>query len=227
MSRNYDTYKSSPYYGRIVKAITSNRFLKQDGRMNRMRSLLIVVDMQNDFVSGALGTKEAKSIVDNIKFLTSHFIANGDSVIFTRDTHDENYLNTSEGKHLPIPHCLKSTHGWELIPELSQFTHSSLKNISVWDKNTIGSEELAYLVSLSNNLGEAFESIVLVGVCTDICVISNAILLKAYCPNVRIIVDASCCAGSTPLLHEKALDVMKSCQIEVVGMDDDRSNFSD
>ena len=162
---------------------------------------LIVVDMQVDFVSGALGTKEAQAIVQNVADRIRTFDG---KVIFTRDTHEENYLSTQEGANLPVKHCIRSTPGWQIVPEL---TH--LREGEIIDKPTFGSMELARILS-EENKKEPVESITLIGLCTDICVISNALLLKAQLP-----VDASCCAGVTPESHKNALNAMKMCQIQI------------
>lgn len=166
---------------------------------------LIVVDMQNDFIDGALGTKEAVAIVGKVKEKIAEYRKNGDTVIFTRDTHSENYMDTQEGKNLPVPHCIKGTMGWEISAELP--TEDSL----IIDKPTFGSKELAEHLSGTDGLDE----VELIGLCTDICVISNAMLIKAFMTEVKVSVDGSCCAGVTPESHRNALESMKMCQIEV------------
>jgi len=168
---------------------------------------LIVVDMQVDFVSGALGTKEAQSIAGKVAEKIRAFDGN---VIFTRDTHEKNYLSTQEGKNLPVEHCIRGTDGWQIIPELTEFIADT-----VIDKPTFGSMELAALLA-EENRKEAIDSIELIGLCTDICVISNALLIKAALPEVPVTVDASCCAGVTPESHKNALVAMKMCQIEII-----------
>ena len=174
-----------------------------------MSKLFIVFDMQNDFIDGALGTKEASAIVGRVV----KKIAGYDGiVVFTRDTHSEDYLSTQEGRNLPVVHCIEGTGGWELREEIRRIAEE--RNSRVFDKNTFGSRELAeYLKELA--LKEAIEEIELIGLCTDICVISNALTIKAFLPEVRIRVDASCCAGVTPESHSNALDAMKMCQIDV------------
>ncbi|MBE6932813.1 MAG: cysteine hydrolase [Ruminococcaceae bacterium] len=168
-------------------------------------NVLIVVDMQNDFIDGALGTKEAVQIVPAVREKIDAARNRGDAVIFTRDTHEESYLSTQEGAKLPVPHCIRGTHGWQITDALP------VEDSVVIDKPTFGSKELGeYLVSL------APEGIELVGLCTDICVISNALLAKAFLPEVPVAVDAACCAGVTPQSHENALAAMACCQIEVV-----------
>lgn len=168
---------------------------------------LIVVDMQNDFIDGALGTPEALSIVPFVRGKVMHFDG---LVIFTRDTHFENYLSTREGKNLPVPHCIKGTQGWEIADSLKELTKGRI----VIDKPTFGSTELQNLL-VNEHEKTPFEEIELVGLCTDICVISNALLIKAALPEVNVTVDSSCCAGVTPESHENALSAMKMCQITV------------
>lgn len=173
-----------------------------------MKSLLLVIDMQNDFIDGALGTKEAEAIVPAVLKRVREF--EGD-VIYTRDTHFESYLETQEGKNLPVPHCIKGTPGWELHPELKKLCESM--NSPVLDKLTFGSRELPAF--LEEHYPEGLACVELIGLCTDICVISNAMLLKAFFPELPVSVTASCCAGVTPQSHENALNAMKMCQITV------------
>ena len=169
---------------------------------------LIVVDMQNDFIDGALGTPEAVAIVPKVMVKMMNFDG---LVLATRDTHGEDYLERQEGKKLPVVHCIKGTHGWEIKDEIQQLLISQ-----PIDKPTFGSEALGKVLKDLNNDVEPIDSITLVGLCTDICVISNAMLLKAFLPEVPIMVDASCCAGVTPESHERALEAMKACQIEII-----------
>lgn len=166
-----------------------------------MSRVLIVIDMQNDFVTGALGSKEAQAIVPGVQAKIKAYADRGDRVIFTRDTHGEDYLDTPEGKKLPIKHCIKDTEGWQIVPGLET------GNCEYINKPTFG--WLGW-----DDLGETDE-IELIGVCTDICVVSNALILKAKYPNAVISVDAGCCAGVTPEKHEAALETMRSCQIDV------------
>ena len=163
---------------------------------------LIVIDMQNDFVTGSLGTKEAQTIVPNVKKKIQEYADRGDQIIFTRDTHDTDYLETQEGKVLPVEHCIYPSKGWKIVDglEVPNCIHVNKTSFG-WS----GWYELNY------------KEIELIGVCTDICVISNALILKAQFPEIKITVDASCCAGVTPELHEAALKVMRSCQINVIG----------
>ena len=170
-----------------------------------MQDILVVVDMQNDFIDGALGTKEAVTIVPKVEERIRNFKG---TVLFTRDTHESWYLDTQEGKKLPVPHCIRNTEGWQIRNELD-----SLRKTEPIDKETFGSTDLAAeLVAMNIEIG----SITFVGLCTDICVISNALLVKAALPEVPIIVDAACCAGVTPESHENALNAMKMCQIDIV-----------
>ncbi|MCC8151589.1 MAG: cysteine hydrolase [Lachnospiraceae bacterium] len=167
--------------------------------------LLVVVDMQKDFVDGALGTAEAVSIVPKVRDKILKCRAEGWTVVFTRDTHTEGYLETQEGKNLPVIHCVKGTPGWEIVSELP------VEDSRIFDKVTFGSMELAqYAAGLST-----LEEVQLIGLCTDICVISNALLLKAALPEVPISVDAGCCAGVTPESHKNALAAMEACQIRI------------
>lgn len=168
--------------------------------------ILIVVDMQNDFIDGALGTKEAEKIVANVKEKIDTYRSNNDEVIFTRDTHFDDYLETQEGKNLPVKHCIKDTFGWQISSKLD------VADSVIIDKLTFGSTKLMEYLLSKQNISE----IQLVGLCTDICVISNAFLLKAALPEVLISVDSRCCAGVTPESHNRALESMKTCQIMVI-----------
>ena len=166
--------------------------------------ILVVVDMQNDFIDGALGTPEAMAIVPYVKGLIESFDG---KVIFTRDTHTENYMDTQEGKNLPVPHCIKGTHGWEIRAELD-----ALRKTDAIDKITFGSSQLPDVLAKEADI----ESVTFAGLCTDICVISNAMIVKAYFPEIPVIVDARACAGVTPESHKTALDAMKMCQIKII-----------
>ena len=171
---------------------------------------LIVVDMQNDFIDGALGTPEAVSIVDAVADKIRSFDG---TVIYTRDTHQPDYMQTQEGANLPVVHCIEGEDGWQLPEVLEKLKDE--KNSPVFNKPTFGSVELGkYMLDLYEK-GEV-ESIELIGVCTDICVISNALLLKAFMPEVPICVDPACCAGTTVENHDNALAAMKMCQIAVL-----------
>lgn len=172
-----------------------------------MKNVLIVVDMQKDFVDGALGTKEAVAIVDNVVAKIKDF--DGD-VIATYDTHGENYMETQEGKKLPVPHCIKGTDGWRLDKKVQEALDE--KGFTEVYKPTFGSVDL---VEMIRKYDVENTQIQLIGLCTDICVVSNALLLKANFPEMNISVDAACCAGVTPEKHLAALETMSSCQIEV------------
>lgn len=173
-----------------------------------MKKILVVVDMQKDFVDGALGSKEAAAIVPNVVNKIKDF--EGD-IFVTYDTHFENYMDTNEGKNLPVPHCIKGTDGWELNEEVAKALAN--RKYTPVEKITFGSVDLPGLVGKAAG-DEAF-TVELVGLCTDICVVSNALLLKANFPEMNILVDAACCAGVTVESHEAALTTMKMCQIEV------------
>lgn len=164
---------------------------------------LIVVDMQVDFITGSLGSNLATAIVPNVVEKVKNFDG---KVIFTRDTHFEDYMQTQEGRKLPVPHCIKDTDGWQICEELQPYVET------VIDKVTFGSVELPKLLK---EFGESIEEIELCGLCTDICVISNAMILKAAFPEVPVVVDASCCAGVTMESHNNALKAMQAVQIEV------------
>lgn len=166
--------------------------------------ILVVVDMQNDFIDGALGTPEAVAIVPYVKSLIERFDG---KVYFTRDTHVENYMDTQEGKNLPVPHCIKGTQGWKIRDELD-----SLRRTEAIDKITFGSSDLVNVLSSEKDI----ESITFIGLCTDICVISNVMITKAFFPEIPLIVDAKACAGVTPESHKTALDAMKMCQVKII-----------
>lgn len=167
--------------------------------------VLIVVDMQNDFIDGALGTPEAVAIVENVKAKILAYKASGDRIIFTRDTHQENYLETSEGKNLPVVHCVEGTEGWQIRADVDD---AECQHIDKPNFGWLGWGE----VDLANA-----ESIELVGLCTDICVVSNALVLKAAYPEIPVLVDAGCCAGVSAATHKAALETMKMCQVKIVG----------
>lgn len=175
--------------------------------------VLVVVDMQKDFIDGSLGTKEAQAIVPNVKKKIEKAVKNHDLIIFTQDTHFENYLETSEGKKLPVKHCIHKTEGWKIPNELMPpLDYDRMKFI---EKFTFGSYGIKTLIK-SSGLAEYCTEIELVGLCTDICVVSNALLLKAaFYEGKEISVDATCCAGVTPETHEAALKTMEMCQINV------------
>ena len=172
-----------------------------------MKKILIVIDMQNDFIDMALGTKEAAAIVNQVKEKIRSYPA--ENVIATMDTHGTNYMETQEGKNLPVEHCIKGTEGWEIRPDIQEL----LRGAKIFEKPTFGSMAMTeYIRDLSEKEELELE---MVGLCTDICVVSNALLLKAAMPEIRISVDAACCAGVTPEKHLAALETMRSCQIYV------------
>lgn len=170
-----------------------------------MKKLLVVVDMQKDFIDGALGTLEAQQIVPAVRKRICEYREAGDEVVFTLDTHGPDYMDTMEGEKLPVPHCLKGTEGWELDAGLREFDGKR------FEKVTFGSPELAEYAAAGG-----YERIELLGLCTDICVISNALLIKPKTPEAEICVKADCCAGVTPQSHENALNAMKMCHIDVI-----------
>jgi len=174
-----------------------------------MKKLLIVVDMQNDFITGSLGSPQAERILPNVKAKIEEYKKNGYKIIFTRDTHHNDYLTTQEGKNLPVAHCIAGTHGHLIAGELSA------EGCLVFDKPTFGSLELAKKVA-EYAQGGTLDEIELCGLCTDICVVSNALILKAQLPETKITVDAGCCAGVTEESHKAALLTMKMCQVNVV-----------
>ena len=177
--------------------------------------VLVVVDMQKDFVDGALGSPEAQAIVPNVAEKVKQYseMENG-LVVYTRDTHFANYMETREGKYLPVMHCIHETEGWKIVPEVL----SDHATVVIFNKDTFGycaiAEEIAYIVN--GEMDQEIESIEVCGLCTDICVISNALILKANFPEIPFVVDSACCAGVTPEKHEAALEVMRSCQIDVI-----------
>lgn len=183
-----------------------------------MKKYLVVVDMQNDFIDGSLGTPEARAVVSAVCEKIRQYPA--DHVIATRDTHQADYLQTSEGKYLPVEHCIHGTWGWEICEEVS----SSMPKAHIVDKPTFGSMQLAELLKglakehAPEEGKEAPLEIELAGLCTDICVVTNALLLKTALPDAVIRVDGNCCAGVTPESHRAALLTMKMCQVEVSGL---------
>ena len=166
-----------------------------------MKKTLLVIDMQNDFIDGSLGTKEAENIVEHVRRKIAAYRDAGDEIIFTRDTHQVNYLDTNEGKHLPVVHCVEGTRGWQIADGLE------VPGAIYIDKPQFGFTDWKKF---------DLEEVELVGLCTDICVVSNALIIKALYPEIRVSVDASCCAGVTPESHEAALLTMKMCQVEIL-----------
>ena len=171
-----------------------------------MEKLLIVVDMQNDFITGTLGSPQAQAILPKVKAKIEDYMQNRGKILFTRDTHHDNYLATQEGRHLPTVHCIEGTEGHLIANELGA------DSFEVFDKPTFGSLELAEMAAKGN-----YSEIELCGLCTDICVVSNALILKAKLPETAITVDAQCCAGVTDESHKAALLTMKMCQVNVIG----------
>lgn len=171
-----------------------------------MKKILMVIDMQNDFIDGALGTAEAVKIVPEVVKTVNEFDG---EVIFTRDTHFKDYLSTLEGKKLPVEHCIKDTEGWEICDALK--ATDAYKNSRIIDKLTFGSEELGRLMAEIKP-----DEVYMTGLCTDICVISNAMVIRAFSPETDIAVYSSCCAGVSPETHENALNAMKVCQVNVI-----------
>ena len=169
------------------------------------KKLLAVVDMQEDFIVGALGTAEARAVLPRVRERIAAARKDGYTVVFTRDTHAPDYLSTQEGKNLPVPHCVAGSAGWQIAEGLAQAEDR------IFDKPTFGSTALAEYAA-----AEGFAQIELIGVCTDICVISNALLLKAYLPEAEISVRADCCAGVTPESHARALGAMAACQVKIL-----------
>ncbi len=174
-----------------------------------MKKILIVVDMQNDFVDGALGSKEAAAIVENVVKKIESFDG---EIYVTYDTHYEDYMKTSEGRNLPVAHCIRESEGWQLNPAVKEALDKKESYTEI-EKITFGSVDLPFVLAEENDMDNA--QIELIGLCTDICVVSNALILKASFPEINISVDSSCCAGVTPEKHRAALETMRSCQISV------------
>lgn len=170
---------------------------------------LVVIDMQKDFVDGSLGTPEAQAIVDDVAAYARAFEG---TVAFTRDTHEADYLQTQEGRNLPVEHCIRDTAGWQLVPALEAVRAD--RQAPVFDKPTFGSVELVWWLAQQND-DAPIDSIEVIGLCTDICVVSNALLIKAHFPEIPVRTHAHLCAGVTPAAHEAALATMRSCQVEV------------
>lgn len=175
-----------------------------------MKKLLIVVDMQNDFITGSLGSLQAQGIMPHVKAKIEEYKRNGNEVLFTRDTHQDDYLATQEGRCLPVVHCIEGTNGHQIAGELDT------EGCGIFDKPTFGSLEMAKQVAAGR-----YEEIELCGLCTDICVVSNALILKAQMPEAKVTVDARCCAGVTEESHKAALLTMKMCQVDVIGGGED------
>lgn len=179
-----------------------------------MNRILIVIDMQNDFITGTLGSAEAEAVVENVVRKIQKYNREGERILCTLDTHYQNYRDTQEGRKLPVPHCIKPENGWELNERIKEELAKNAGKIRYFEKNTFGSWELAEYLKQTADARTEFEFI---GVCTDICVVSNVLLVKAAFPENKIIVDASCCAGVTKETHRYALETMKMCQIDIIG----------
>lgn len=173
-----------------------------------MKKALVVIDMQNDFITGVLGNNECRAIVPEVVKRVNKAAEDNIDIIFSQDTHQENYLSTREGKKLPIPHCIQNTHGWEIIPELAEVKEQ--KGI-VFEKETFGSRSMAGYI-----MEQGYDAVELIGVCTDICVISNAMTIRAFAPELEISINEACCAGVTPQSHQTAIEAMKACQINII-----------
>ena len=174
-----------------------------------MKKLLVIVDMQNDFIDGSLGTPEAQAIVSKVIDKINSWDG---EVAYTMDKHDDNYLSTNEGRHLPIKHCIENTFGEKIQFDIGRVLFDRRKDlIGIYNKTTFG------CIDLANHIAEmGYDHIEIVGLCTDICVIANALLIKTYNQEADVVVDASCCAGTTPEKHNEALSVMQSCQIDII-----------
>lgn len=176
--------------------------------------VLVVVDMQKDFVDGALGSPEAQAIVPNVAAKVKEYTEMEDGlVVYTKDTHFADYMDTREGRYLPVPHCIFETEGWKIVPEVLNDKAAVFLNKDTFGCSVIA-EEIGYIIN--GELDQEIDSIEVCGLCTDICVVSNALILKANFPEIPFVVDSACCAGVTPEKHEAALEVMRSCQIEVI-----------
>ncbi len=175
-----------------------------------MSKYMVVVDMQNDFITGSLGTPEAQAILPKVIERIKEFPG---SVVFTMDTHDENYLETYEGKRLPIEHCIDGTEGWEMPAEIREMQIE--RRGMLFRKNTFGSTQLGGFLQGVSRMAP-IDEVIIVGLCTDICVLANAMMVRTALPDTPVTVDATCCAGSTPEAHRHALEAMKSCQIDII-----------
>lgn len=173
-----------------------------------MKKALVIIDMQNDFIYGVLGNDECRAIVPEVVKRVQRAVDDNTDIIFTQDTHQEDYLSTQEGRKLPVSHCIRHTDGWKIIPELAE---AAEQRGIIFTKETFGSRAMAEYIREHD-----YEEIELIGVCTDICVISNAMTIKAFAPELEISVNESCCAGVTPQSHRTAVEAMKACQINIV-----------
>lgn len=182
-----------------------------------MNKILIIVDMQNDFINGSLGSNSAQAIVENVVRKIENF--NGDAIILTMDTHKPNYLETQEGRRLPVEHCIENTNGWRINTQVIEALETKECPVHTLMKSTFGAKNIADMISSAmklQNIDEKNLEIELIGLDTDICVISNALLIKAFFLDAQVKIDSSCCAGTSTAAHEAALAVAKSCQIDVI-----------
>lgn len=213
--RHKGAYGQADNYSRHISSKLKMEHSKLKNGRTKMeeekKKVLIVVDVQNDFVTGSLGTPEAQAIIPNVKEKFDEYKNNKNYVILTKDTHHSDYADTSEGRKLP-EHCMYGTKGWEIVDELD---YKNLDSFMVCCKSTFGFDDWNW-EEIFNTTDGSLLDIEIIGICTDICVITNALLIKTYYPEAKITVDASCCAGSTPEKHKAALDVMESCQINVI-----------
>ncbi|MCL2317540.1 MAG: cysteine hydrolase [Methanomassiliicoccaceae archaeon] len=170
-----------------------------------MPRALVVVDYQNDFVTGSLGSKYAKDIESNIVAKIESYLGRGDRIFFTMDSHDDDYLETDEGHHIPVEHCIKGTPGWNIHGDVEKF----LENGTVVEKDTFGSVDLLGFL-------KRYDSIEICGVATNICVMANAVIIKTAYPEAKVFVDPDCVASYDPELHKKALEVMRSLSIDII-----------
>lgn len=177
-------------------------------KSEKMKTALVVIDMQNDFITGVLGNNECRSIVPQVVQRVREAVDEKSDIIFSQDTHQENYSFTQEGRKLPIPHCIQDTDGWKIIPELEEM---AVQSGIIFTKDTFGSTSIAEYIK-----EQKYDEVELIGVCTDICVISNAMIIKAFAPEVEISINESCCAGVTPQSHQIAIEAMKACQINIL-----------
>ena len=179
--------------------------------------ILVMIDMQNDFLTGALGNAQTAAVLENVcSYVKKYLFESKSPFIYTMDTHSENYLETQEGKNLPITHCIENTDGWKLPNEMEDIISAAKNNVICIKKDTFGAKELPNVIAkIESESNEKIDEIELIGVCTDICVISNALLIKAFYPEIQITVNSMCCAGVTPQSHLNALEAMKMCQIRV------------
>lgn len=179
-----------------------------------MKKALVVVDMQNDFITGVLGNEACRAVVPRVVERVQEAVNDRTDLIFSQDTHQENYLSTQEGRKLPVFHCIQDTDGWKIIPELAE---TAEKKGILFRKETFGSRDIAEYIR-----AHGYEEVELIGVCTDICVISNAMTIKAFAPEAEISVNAACCAGVTPQSHQTAIEAIRACQINITGTEGDR-----